>query len=101
MAIREIPASTTVIDGAAIEDLVSDLANTLKLLHVPFDSQNLTAAVTPCSTEMTVTESSAPRISESRKSWVMNYTVVSFMMNGQVYGRLSNMLNLPPCSDTQ
>ena len=34
----------------------------------------------------------------------MNYTVVSFMMNGQLfaeYNRLSNMLNLPPCSDTQ
>ena len=38
-----------------------------------------------------------------KKSWTMNYTVLSFMMNGQLYSeykRISNMVGLP-CSDSQ
>ena len=37
------------------------------------------------------------------KSWLLNYSVLSFLMNGQLfaeYRRIANMLGLPPCSDT-
>ena len=98
---RLLTASNTALTTIPA-DTVAQLANTLNDLHVPFE--DLSAAVTPCSTEVTITGSSAPSIVGSRKSWLMNYTVVSFMMNVQLfaeYDRLSHMLNLPPCSDTQ
>lgn len=47
---------------------------------------------------------SAPSIANSKKSWLKNYTVLSFMMNGHLfaeYDRLCNMLGLPPCCEKQ
>ena len=47
-----------------------------------------------------------PAISGSigkQKSWLLNYSVISFLMNGQLiaeYNRISNMLGLPHCSDS-
>ena len=37
-----------------------------------------------------------------QKCWLLNYSVISFLMNGQLfseYDRISNMLGLPHCSD--
>ena len=37
-----------------------------------------------------------------QKSWLLNYSVISFLMNGQLfseYDRISNMLGLPHCSN--
>ena len=39
-----------------------------------------------------------------RKSWTMNYTVLCFIMNGQLYAeykRIGGMLGLPSCSEKQ
>lgn len=38
------------------------------------------------------------------RSWLLNYTVISFMLNGHLYAeykRLQSMLGLPHCSDSQ
>ena len=47
--------------------------------------------------------SSHPTVRSSpMKSWTTNYTVLCFVMNGQLYAeynRISNMLGLPPCSE--
>ena len=43
-----------------------------------------------------------PQVQNSRCSWPMNYTVLSFMMNGHLYAydnKLAGMLGLPHCSD--
>ena len=99
------PELTTITPGATVADefVVGQLRNTLTDLCVPFDD-NLSAALTSSSVEMRITGSTTPRITRSKRSWRLNYTVVSFMMNGQLYSeynRLSNMLNLPPCSNSQ
>ena len=61
-----------------------------------------------CSTALQVTAppgSSLPTVRSSpSKSWTMNYSVLSFLMNGQLYAeysRISNMLGLPSCSHVQ
>ena len=58
--------------------------------------------VTGSSTAMVVV-GNVPKITGSRKQWLLNYTIISFMMNGQLYAeycRLSHMLDLPSCSDS-
>ena len=43
-----------------------------------------------------------PQVHNSRRSWPMNYTVLSFMMNGHLYAeynKLAGMLGLPHCSN--
>ena len=46
-----------------------------------------------------------PKISGSpRKSWLVNYTVLSFIMNGQLYSeykRIGHMIGIPTCSESQ
>ena len=42
-----------------------------------------------------------PQVHNSRCSWPMNYTVLSFMMNDHLYAeynKLAGMLGLPHCS---
>ena len=42
--------------------------------------------------------------SSSNKSWMKNYSALSFLMNGQLfaeYERVSNMLGIPSCSKNQ
>lgn len=62
-------------------------------------------------TEVTLSvppDTSPPSISSSslggrRKSWLLSYSVLSFLTNGQLfakYHRIANMLGLPPCSNT-
>ena len=58
-----------------------------------------------CCTSLQITVptgSSHPIVRSSpTKSWAMNYSVLSFLMNGQLYAeyeRISNMLGLPHCS---
>ena len=49
------------------------------------------------------TDTSPPSIGYQKgKSWLLNYSVLSFLMNGQLYAefqRIGNMLGLPPCSN--
>ena len=68
------------------------------------DMSQYLALSTSSSTQLVHTSHSPPTITNSRKSWLMNYTVLSFLMNGQLfaeYRRLSNMLGLPACSEKQ
>ena len=64
--------------------------------------------VSECRTEVCVelVGGSPPAISGTSKgkpkSWLLNYTTLSFLMNGQLYAeyhRISNMLGLPHCSE--
>ena len=53
--------------------------------------------VTGSSTTMVVV-GNVPKVTGSRKQWLFNYTIISFMMNGQLYAeycRLSHMLTYP------
>lgn len=61
-----------------------------------------------CTTLLQVTvppSSSHPTVRSSpTKSWTTNYSVLCFVMNGQLYAEyncISNMLGLPPCSECQ
>lgn len=68
-----------------------------------------TSFVSECNLEVHVTApqgNALPTIAGSsrgrQKSWLLNYSVISFLMNGQLfseYDRISNMLGLPHCSE--
>ena len=78
-----------------------------------FDFESLgvegTSLLSMCNPEVQVSVpqgATLPTISCSsrgrQKSWLLNYSVISFLMNGQLfseYDRISNMLGLPHCSD--
>ena len=61
--------------------------------------------VSECSIELSVSAQSLPSIGlpHRGKSWLPNYMMLAFMMNGQLfaeYQRVVSMLGLPCCSDT-
>ena len=80
----------------AISDAISRLGFTLQQPRV--------ALITSSKTELVVVGEN-PVVEEApRKSWLLNYTVISFLMNGQLYAeytRLAHILVLPACSDSQ
>ena len=66
---------------------------------------DLSSSITESTPDLMVNTPILPSISSSStgrpKSWLLNYTVISFLMNGQLfseYHRISNMLGLPHCS---
>ena len=65
---------------------------------------DLSSSITENTPELMVNTPILPISSSSTsrpKSWLLNYTVISFLMNGQLfseYQRISNMLGLPHCS---
>lgn len=88
--------------------IMSQIMESVQHLGFKYDSLGVTPLLTDCHAEMVVTVPSnaiSPSIANRKgKSWVLNYCVLSFLMNGQLfaeYQRLGNMLGLPPCSDSQ
>ena len=71
------------------------------------NSFDLNLCISNCVPELCTTVpqgSDPPTIRSSNKCWEKNYTVLSFLMNGQLfaeYKRVANMLGLPSCSKTQ
>ena len=87
------------------QELVDDILSSVKLLNCKSDPVNITKSlITNCSTKLTTTGSESPIIVDSQKSWLMNYSAMTFMMNGQLfaeYDRISNIIGLPQCSEKQ
>ena len=96
------------VSSQSSADVASDIIATVQ--HLGFNSVDF-PLISECHTDITLsvaTGVSPPCTSstsrERNKSWLLNYSVLSFLMNGQLfaeYYRISNMLGLPQCSDTQ
>ena len=92
-------------------EFLQAISKVREAMKFDFDSLGIngTSLLTDCSPELRVFTpegATQPTISGSsrgrQKSWLLNYTVISFLMNGQLfseYHRISNMLGLPHCSD--
>ena len=115
------PSPETTLSGSTVESTLS----TEEVTHVfakvreaidrlGFDFESLgvegTSLLSMCNPEVQVSVpqgATLPTISCSsrgrQKSWLLNYSVISFLMNGQLfseYDRISNMLGLPPTIPT-
>ena len=89
---------------------ITEVRETIDTLGFKFESLGIEASslVSGCTPELQVVSpegSTLPSISGFStgrpKSWLLNYTVISFLMNGQLfseYHRITNMLGLPHCS---
>ena len=88
---------------------LGEIRKSVQRLGFQYDSLGEVPLLSDCHVEMGVTgppNAIPPSMSRSPKgkSWLLNYSVISFLMNGQLfaeYQRIGNMLGLRPCSDTQ
>ena len=91
-------------DPEDLQAVLTDIGDCIEKQGYSLDTSQYSALTTSSSTRLVYTSHSPPTIINSQKSWLMNYTVLSFLMNGQLfaeYHRLSNMLGLPACSEKQ
>ena len=86
------------------------MVEAIQRLGYRYEFCGILSTVSECGTQLQTTVPdgvSPPSIASftgKPKSWLLNYTVLSFLMNGQLfaeYNRISNMLGLPSCSDKQ
>ena len=85
-----------------VEDLVARLASLANQLGLPHDSSILSSFVS--TGNIGLQHSDSLRIHDSVCSWSQYYPVLSFLMSGHLhaeYERLSSLLGLPACSNTQ
>lgn len=102
------PSSSSLSTDVA--QLAGEVTEALQQLGFTCESQ-CRVALTDCHLELKlrvpdgVDPPSVKRCSVGKnKSWTMNYAVLSFLMSGQLfadYNRLSTLLGLPPCSESQ
>ena len=114
------PSPETMLSGSTVESTLSTeevthafakISEAIDRLGFDFESLGVegTSLLSMCNPEVQVSVpqgATLPTISCSsrgrQKSWLLNYSVISFLMNGQLfseYDRISNMLGLPHCSD--
>ena len=83
--------------------IVSELIDLVAAINLPVDVHKcMTKASLQLQCDLRGT--TEPQVHRSRCSWPMNYTVLSFMMNGDLYAeynKLAGMLELPHCSNQQ
>ena len=103
--------SSSVAGPPCSESITETIVTVLGRQCHNFQSLDTEPCFTACCPEVQLNipdEACPPQIKTGRthgvqRSWLLNYTVVSFLMNGQLFGeynRLAHMLGLPPCSDT-
>ena len=91
-------------DPEDLQAVLTAIGDCIEEQGYSLDLSQYSALTTSSSTRLVYTSHSPPTIINSKKSWLMNYTVLTFLMNGQLfaeYHRLSNMLGLPACSEKQ
>ena len=89
-------------DPEDLQAVLTAIGDCIEKQGYSLDLSQYSALTTSSSTRLVYTSPSPPTIINSKKSWLMNYTVLTFLMNGQIfaeYHRLSNMLGLPACSE--
>ena len=83
------------VDPEDLQAVLRAIGDCIEKQGYSLDLNQYSALTTSNSTRLVHTSHSPPTIINSQKSWLMNYTVLTFLMNGQLfaeYHRLSNML---------
>ena len=101
-----IPPEISGSTGSTLEHvpaIVSELIDLVAAIGLPVDVHK---CMTKASLQLQCDPrgTAEPQVHNSRCSWPMNYTVLSFMMNGYLYAEynaLAGMLGLPHCSNQQ
>ena len=97
----------TGITTQSVSELVVEIVQALQVQELNSGSLGIAPheLVSDCSIELSVSAQSLPSIGlpHRGKSWLPNYMMLAFMMNGQLfaeYQRVVSMLGSPCCSDT-
>lgn len=88
---------------SAVEQLIREVSE----VGLPFDKENIEKFITKTSIHLqkVIPEgTTAPQVHNTTCSWDLNYTALSFIMNGHLYAdftRVAGMLGIPHCSSKQ
>ena len=88
-------------DAEDLQAVLTAIGDCIEKQGYSLDMSQYSALTTSSSTQLVYTSHSPPIIIDSQKSWLMNYTVLTFLMNGQLFAEYHQLSNMRVCLHVQ